>query len=89
MTGAKDRLAFLEITYHSNNIYLHEIALHPDHDVEDFKPPFSVAVDESKPHTPAGPLTLPYINAIIQCISSSDSLIETFLNMRYVKFEAL
>lgn len=72
---------FLEITYHSNNIYLHEIALHPDHDVEDFKPPFSVAVDESKPHTPAGPLTLPYINAIIQCISSSDSLIETFLNM--------
>ena len=77
--------AFLSITYHGNNIYLHEIALHPDHDAEDFKPPFSVAVNDSMPHPPIGTLTPPYVNAIIQCLSSSDALIETFLNMRYVR----
>ena len=73
-------LAFLEITYHANNIYLHEIALHPDHDVDDFRPPFfiSVKLPESQSQTV---LTPPYINAIGQCISSADALLTTFLNM--------
>lgn len=80
--------AFLSITYHANNIYLHEIALHPDHDAEDFKPPFSVAMNDSLKHPHTGALTPPYINAIIQCLSSSDALIETFLNMRYVRTQS-
>ena len=86
---ANGHLAFLEITYHANNIYLHEIALHPDHDAEDFRPPFSVAVNKSMSNPAVGILTPPYVNAIIQCISSSDALLETFLGMRYVKPEAL
>lgn len=72
--------AFLQMTYHGNNIYLHEIALHPDHDAEDFRPPFFIAV--KLPSTqPQTVLTPPYINAIIQCITSADDLITTFLNM--------
>ena len=73
-------LAFLEINYHANNIYLHEIALHPDHDVDDFRPPFFIAVKLPSTHTSAA-LTPPYINAIIQCISSADAVITTFLGM--------
>ena len=88
-SDANSHLAFLEITYHANNIYLHEIALHPDHDAEDFKPPFSVAVNTSMSHPAAGTLTPPYVNAIIRCISSSNALLETFLGMRYVESEAL
>ena len=86
-SGANSQSAFLEITYHANNIYLHEIALHPDHDADDFKPPFSVAVKDSIPRPPTGPLSPPYANAIIQCVSSSDALIETFLDMGYVNSE--
>ena len=39
------------------------------------------------PHPSRGSLTPPYINAIIRCITSSEKLIETFLDMRYVRFE--
>ena len=68
---------FLEITYHTNNIYLHEIALHPDHDAEDFRPPFAIRVKSGSRKK----LSPPYINAIMLCLSSSQSLLEIFLNM--------
>ena len=72
--------AFLEITYHASNIYIHEIALHPDHDAEDFRPPFFIAV--KLPSTQSQTiLTPPFVNAIIQCMSSADALLSTFLNM--------
>ncbi|KAL6720101.1 hypothetical protein ACLMJK_002022 [Lecanora helva] len=72
--------AFLEINYHANNLYLHEIALHPDHDIDDFRPPFFIAVKLPSTH-PSTTLTPPYVNAIIQCITSADALITTFLGM--------
>lgn len=72
--------AFLEITYHANNIYVHEIALHPDYDVDDFRPPFFIAVKIPSTQSQTA-LTPPYINAIIQCISSADALILAFLSM--------
>ena len=68
---------FLEITYHTNNIYLHEIALHPDHDAEDFQPPFAIRVKSGSQKK----LSPPYINAIMLCLSSSQSLLEIFLEM--------
>ena len=68
---------FLEITYHTNNVYLHEIALHPDYDTEDFRPPFSITMKAASRRR----LSPPYINAIMVCISASQSLIGTFLDI--------
>ncbi|KAL2036669.1 hypothetical protein N7G274_010619 [Stereocaulon virgatum] len=68
---------FLDLSYHTNNIYLHEIALHPDHDAEDFKPPFAIRVKARSRRK----LTSPYINAIMVCVNSSQSLLEVFLAM--------
>ena len=68
---------FLLLSYHTNNIYLHEIALHPDHDAEDFKPPFAIRVKAGSGRK----LTSPYINAIMVCVNSSQSLLEVFLAM--------
>lgn len=75
-----DFLAFLEITYHASYMYLHEIALHPDHEAEDFRPPFFIAVKFPSTQSQTT-LTPPYINSIIQCISSADALLTCFLNM--------
>jgi hypothetical protein len=56
---------------------LHEIALHPDHDVDDFRPPFSII---SKPISQTL-ITPAYINAILTCVNSSESLLEIFIAM--------
>jgi len=72
--------AFLEITYHANNIYLHEIALYPDHNAEDFRPPFFISVKLPSARR-QNALTPPYINALIQCASSAEAVITIFLNM--------
>ena len=67
----------LEINYHVNNVNLHEIALHADHDADDFRPPFSLAA--KRPSSKS--LSPPYISAIMVCISSSQRLIDIFLGM--------
>ena len=67
----------LEINYHVNNVNLHEIALHADHDADDFRPPFSLAA--TRPSSKS--LSPPYISAIMVCISSSQRLIDIFLGM--------
>lgn len=67
----------LEITYHVNQVYLHEIALHADHDAEDFRPPFSIT---SRPSSKTR-ITPAYVNATLTCVSSSQSLLEFFLSM--------
>ena len=68
-----------------NNVYLHEIALHPDHDAEDFRPPYSIT---SKPtnHTTITPA---YINAILTCVSASESLLEFFTTIDFETTRAL
>ena len=71
--------AFLDVNYHVNNIFMHEICLHPDHDPEDFRPPFYVATAftsqiPAKRH-PA------YVNAVMQCVTSAQAIITRFLEM--------
>ena len=48
--------------------------------MDDFRPPFFIAVKSPSTESQTT-LTPPYINAIIQCISSAEALITTFLNM--------
>ena len=67
----------LEICYHVNKVNLHEIALHAEHDADEFRPPFSLEATRSS----CKRLSPPYINAIMVCISSSQRLIDIFLGM--------
>lgn len=67
----------LEISYHVNKVNLHEIALHAEHDADEFRPPFSLEATRSSSKR----LSPPYINAIMVCISSSQRLIDVFLGM--------
>ena len=71
--------SFLEINFHVNNIYVHEISLHPDHEPEDFRPPFYVAtLPISKIPASTNPA---YVNAIMECVSSAQTVLSTFMDM--------
>lgn len=65
------------MSFHVNNIYLHEMALYPDHNAEDFRPPFLVKTttqaNDNKSISPA------YLDAIMICLSSTHALLATFL----------
>lgn len=65
------------MSFHVNNIYLHEMALHPDHNAEDFRPPFLVTTTtrakDGKSISPA------YLDAIMICLSSTHALLAAFL----------
>jgi hypothetical protein len=69
---------------HVANLYMHEVAMHVDHNVDDFKPPFTEASmrgnrlngkDDSAPLTPA------HIAALSTCLTSIDGVFESFLSL--------
>ncbi|KAG8526342.1 uncharacterized protein KY384_000335 [Bacidia gigantensis] len=79
--------SFLEVNFHVNNVFLHEISMHPDHEPEDFRPPFYVATQiisniptNQNPH---------YVNAIMECVSSAQSVLNLFLKMPLDTIRAL
>ena len=79
--------SFLEVNFHVNNCCMHEISLHPDHDPEDFRPPYYVATHLiSKIPTNMNPA---YVNAIMECVSSAQSALGTFLAMPVASVRAL
>lgn len=65
------------MSFHVNSIYLHEMALYPDHNAEEFRPPFLVKTttraEENSSISPA------YLDAIIICLSSTHALLTAFL----------
>ena len=72
--------ACLKINYHVNNIYLHEIVLHLDHHMDDFRPPFWLRSSRLK-SKPQQSLNSAYVDATIECLDSAHSVLETFLRM--------
>lgn len=65
------------MSFHVNKIYLHEMALHPDHDTEDFRPPFLVkTTTNAKDNTSVSPA---YLDSIMICLSSAHGLLTAFL----------
>ena len=79
-------LGFLEINFHVNNIYVHEIALHPEHDSEDFRPPFFITATNPKVKISLGPA---YVHAITECVTSAQTVIKVFLGMHVETIRAL
>jgi len=80
--NANNKQAALQITEHVVNLYMHEVAMHVDHNVEEFKPPFTEdtlrgVADETEPVS----LTPAHIGALSVCLTSIDGIFETFLKL--------
>jgi hypothetical protein len=73
--------AMLKMSEHVVNLYMHEVALHVDHNVEEFKPPFTedalggVGVGEQ------ASLSSAHIAALSVCLNSVDGIFATFMEL--------
>jgi hypothetical protein len=68
------------MTVHVVNLYMHEVAMHVDHNVEEFKPPFTE--DTFRGTGDSGhemTLTPTHISALSACLTSIDGIFDTFL----------
>lgn len=67
------------LNYYVTTIYVHEIALHVNHNVDDFRPPFTERIIR-EPSLKAHVLVPGYqLSSISDCVSASQALLETFL----------
>lgn len=63
---------------HFNNLFVHELALHTEHDSEDFRPPFFVTTEYDRTFPKLGPA---YVSAIMECVSAAQTALKTFTDM--------
>lgn len=72
--------AGLQVTEHVVNLYMHEVAMHVDHNVEEFKPPFTDALLRDASATGEQmTLTGTHIAALSICLKSIDGIFHNFL----------
>ncbi|RDW73985.1 hypothetical protein BP5796_07427 [Coleophoma crateriformis] len=75
------RTPTLIMTENVINLYMHEVAMHVDHNVDEFKPPFTenslrgIATEEPDS------LTSAHISALSVCLTSIDGIFDTFLQL--------
>lgn len=66
------------MTEHIVNLYMHEVAMHVDHNVDEFKPPFTEdalrTIDQ-----PQEALSTSHISALSSCLASIDGIFDCFL----------
>ncbi|KAK4943368.1 hypothetical protein LTR10_017042 [Elasticomyces elasticus] len=69
------------------NLYMHEIAMHHNHNIDDFRPPFNATPIEGPPDpdnvTPA------HIEALTTCIHSAHNVFDAFLSIDLKMLRAL
>ena len=68
------------------NLYMHEIAMHHNHNIDDFRPPY-VATPIDGPS--ADNVTPAHVEALTTCINSAHSAFEAFLSMDMSALRAL
>jgi hypothetical protein len=71
----------LKMSDHVVNLYMHEVALHVDHNVEEFKPPFTVDTLRSIGDADQVSLTSAHVGALSTCLKAVDDIFETFLQL--------
>jgi hypothetical protein len=71
----------LKMSDHVVNLYMHEVALHVDHNVEEFKPPFTEDTLRGASDTEQVSLTAAHVGALSVCLQSVDGIFETFLQL--------
>jgi hypothetical protein len=71
----------LQLSSHVTNLYLHEIALHSQSNVDDFKAPFTEETFKtSVGQKVAGPH---HVHALLECLNSCRNIVETFLAIEF------
>lgn len=63
------------------NLYLHEIALHVDHNVDEFQPPFTEEKLFGSNSKESNLLSSAHISALSVCLTSVDGVFESFLSL--------
>ncbi|KAI9885943.1 MAG: hypothetical protein M1823_002269 [Watsoniomyces obsoletus] len=84
----------VQLNAHVLDLYMHEIAIHIDHIVDDFRAPCGIGHDTGKDRTgparPASePLTAIHIDALMRCVSAIHSIIGIFLSFDVEKMRVL
>ncbi|KAH8657458.1 hypothetical protein BGZ60DRAFT_531622 [Tricladium varicosporioides] len=68
----------LKLTEHVVNLYMHEVAMHVDHNVDEFKPPFTEEALRGMAEREPDVLTSAHISALSTCLTSIDGIFENF-----------
>ena len=69
------------------NLYMHEIAMHHNHNIDDFRPPFNTTPIDGPPDPDN--VTSAHIEALTTCIQSAHAAFEAFLAMDIKMLRAL
>ncbi|KAI9811984.1 MAG: hypothetical protein M1827_004876 [Pycnora praestabilis] len=69
----------LNMASHLIDLYLHEVAMHVDHNIDDFRPPFTEESLRGNDAVESGLLSAAHINASSICLCSIHSIFDTFL----------
>ncbi|RKF72504.1 Transcriptional regulator WAR1 [Golovinomyces cichoracearum] len=80
----------LKMTEHFIYLYMHEVAMHVDHNIDEFKPLFTedtlqAFAEDGDPN----PLSSSCIHSLSICLTSIDGILEIFLNMEIEIIRAL
>ena len=68
------------MTGHVVSLYMHEIAMHVDHNVDDFKPPYHEStIAGLMADVKSQPLTTSHVEALSACLAAIDGVFEVFL----------
>ncbi|KAI9692477.1 MAG: hypothetical protein M1822_006708 [Bathelium mastoideum] len=78
----------LELQYHVCNLYLHEIVMHVNHNIDDFRVPVT---EESLKGSlkPGDKLTPTQINAITECQNAAIGILETYCGIEWDKIRCI
>ncbi|KAI9724249.1 MAG: hypothetical protein M1828_003673 [Chrysothrix sp. TS-e1954] len=78
----------VSFSYHVSDLYMHEVALHSNHNVDDFRAPFT---EESlkAPSSQSGVLSEPHAVALHDCLDSVKAMFRTFLGFDVAVLRAL
>ncbi|KAI9808071.1 MAG: hypothetical protein M1826_004368 [Phylliscum demangeonii] len=66
----------VQLHAHVVNLYMHEVAMHMDHNVEEFRPPYH----EEQAKGPPEPLTPTHLEGLTTCLAAIQGIITIFLS---------
>jgi hypothetical protein len=77
--------ALVDLTDAHATLYIHEIAMHFEHDIDDFKPPFSMTPTDANPQLSHRLYTPSHISLLTICLHSIHRIFDTFLSVEPVQ----
>jgi len=72
---------FLELLYSTGSLYCHEIAMHTDHNVDDFRPPAGRPGSADDVREIKDFITPSHLDALTKCVVSMNTALDAFLNI--------